>query len=189
MGIYGKQIKNNKGFSLLELVVSLAIFGILIAILSNLIIINMRVLLRNRTRTKVREETGIAMRIFKRDIRNAESVDPNQCFSTVCQITVVEQDTICDITWQLIGTTLTRSADPVGGGECLISNFQTPVNLEVSNLVFDTYVFDVDEDQKMASVKVTLRATMDGLSKNPNTPIYISKTTIASTRNFDPDKL
>lgn len=184
-----ENIKKIKGFSLLELVVSLAIFGILLAILSNLIIINMRVVLRNRARTRVREETGIALKLLKKDIRNAESLDPGTCTSSNCTLTINDGSGSCDIQWSRVVSGDDEYIQRVPtGGSCSTTNiYRTPSDIQIKDVEYTAYVFDSGEN-KMGSVIINIEATTHGISRE-GFPALVTKTVIASTRNFDPDKL
>jgi prepilin-type N-terminal cleavage/methylation domain-containing protein len=88
-----KIVNRSKGFSLLELLITLGIFAILMATVTNIIVINIRVAKQIEARTKVREETGYVLKNLKKDIRNASSINHVVVDDTEVQLKVVILDT------------------------------------------------------------------------------------------------
>lgn len=63
-----------KAFSILETIVTLAIFGILMAMLSQVILINISVSRKTFARARIREELAEVVSLIQRDVRNATLV-------------------------------------------------------------------------------------------------------------------
>jgi prepilin-type N-terminal cleavage/methylation domain-containing protein len=66
--------KTKQGFSLLEMLVSLGIISIMLVLLSNVLIISLKISARSSARGLVREEISDLLSIVRKDIRNADYV-------------------------------------------------------------------------------------------------------------------
>lgn len=69
-----KNQKTIKAFSLVETVVTLGIFGLLIGMLSQVLLLNLQVSQKISARTRIREELSIVTGLIQRDMRNADKV-------------------------------------------------------------------------------------------------------------------
>lgn len=69
-----RKVKNCKGFSLLELLITLAIFAILLVTTTTILFVNMTVARRVKARSYAREESAFMLNLLKKDVRNAEGV-------------------------------------------------------------------------------------------------------------------
>jgi prepilin-type N-terminal cleavage/methylation domain-containing protein len=78
-------VKHNKisGFSLIETLVTLAIFGILMAMLSQVLILNLQVSRKISARTTIREELTQVVGLIQRDMRNADAILIEKCGNNV----------------------------------------------------------------------------------------------------------
>jgi len=67
-------LSKERAFSLLEILITLGIFGILFVIITNIILINLIAARRVAARSYVREETAFVLNLLKKDIRNADQI-------------------------------------------------------------------------------------------------------------------
>lgn len=80
--------KLNGGYSLLEVLITLFITGILIVMLSNIMLISIRTSLKIQERSFIREEVAKIERLIKKDIRNANSLQDDCMDSTLNRCTI-----------------------------------------------------------------------------------------------------
>ncbi|MEI7578762.1 MAG: prepilin-type N-terminal cleavage/methylation domain-containing protein [bacterium] len=71
--------KKITAFSLVETLVTLAIFSILVAMLSDVLVLNIRVSRKITARTIIREELSQMVGLIQRDMRNANYIDLAKC--------------------------------------------------------------------------------------------------------------
>ncbi len=67
------------GVSLLETVITIGIFGLLMAMLMQTLLLNIQISRRITERSRVREELTALTGFIQRDMRNASVIDANQC--------------------------------------------------------------------------------------------------------------
>jgi prepilin-type N-terminal cleavage/methylation domain-containing protein len=67
-------LNKRKGFSLLELLVTLGIFSILIVTTTNIVMLNLTAARKIKSRSYAREETAFMLNLLKKDIRNANFI-------------------------------------------------------------------------------------------------------------------
>lgn len=200
--------KNSKGFTLLELVASLAIFTIIIVMISNVVIINLRIAMINQARTRTREETGYVLKQMKRDVRNAFRV---RIIDASPDILVAESDietgsaVFCWTTDEgSTGTTqiskyqaITASFDSLTACGAEGADFdlitRMPSDIEViewelgepdSNLSGNV---DVADEDSVRQIIIIIGAQVDLPIKDDQSfsgSIFIKKQTIIATRNF-----
>lgn len=77
---------NKKAFSLVEMLVTLAIFAILSVILLNSLLLNIKLSTKINIRAKVRSNINEVYTQIERDIRNADEVDINNCTGAYCRV-------------------------------------------------------------------------------------------------------
>lgn len=124
--------KLKKAYSLIEVVISLAIIAVILTILFNTILVTLRISYRNFTRSFVREEVAQATTLLSRDIRNADEIlncggitESNSC-------TVVRDNTL--IRWELCADSICRAESLDGNNFTTI--FETADTIEVSQFTF-----------------------------------------------------
>lgn len=75
--------KHKTGFSLLELLVTIVIFGILVVMLVQVLILNLRVSRMISLRSRIRSELSETSLLIRRDFRNSSRIVSDRCGSTV----------------------------------------------------------------------------------------------------------
>jgi prepilin-type N-terminal cleavage/methylation domain-containing protein len=178
------KIFNNEGFSLLELLITLAIFGILMVTTTRIITINLIVARKVKARTYAREETAFMLNVLKKDIRNAET-----------GVTVTSNSIILKVTdenripkyyrWLVSGTRIQREDYPSG-----VINYQTPSDIEFRELVFQSQTTCSTEENCL--IKITVNAWTLGMPGDPGVACSddkqcVKKEVVVSTRNFNFD--
>ena len=69
-----KNKTKRKAFSLIETLVTLAVFGILLAMLFQILMLNIKISRKISARTRVREEISELVSLMQRDLRNADYI-------------------------------------------------------------------------------------------------------------------
>lgn len=77
--IKSNKSKNKKAFSLLELLVTIVIFGILVVMLVDVLILNLRVSRMISLRSRIRSELSEISLLIRRDLRNSSNVVAGRC--------------------------------------------------------------------------------------------------------------
>lgn len=170
-----------KGYSLLEMLVTLIIVNILILMLSNILIISLRTSVEIRERSAIREELTTILNLMKSDIRNASLIH-NDCIeeegSDICTITK-NADTF---TWQLCPV-----EDHMGickmdvAGERTFE--QTSSRLSITSLTFHNISNFINPDS-VSKTTLMITITADHSQEGSNIKNIYRQATI-STRNFN----
>lgn len=74
-----KNVRKLKGVSLLETVITISIFGLLMAMLMQTLLLNIQISRRITERSRVREELSELIGLIQRDMRNASVIDADLC--------------------------------------------------------------------------------------------------------------
>ncbi len=171
--------KKLKGFSLLETLVTLAIFGIMTAMLSQAILINITITRKASVRSRIREEMSEISSLVERDIRNAQLIGTCGVAGTENKCTVTS---VASFTW-------TDNCPSLGVGiksicrKDLTGNilYQSSKILSISTLKFQVITPAGITDP----TKSTILVTIVGAAVNPNLKINNQVRQLAvSTRNF-----
>ena len=180
--------KSEGGFTLLEIVVSLAIFAILVLAIANILIINMRAGMRVKAKNYAREESSFMLNILKKDIRNAELVSYAGTVGSIPSSAVPLEVVVRDES----GTNRTYAwyyTSSGCGGDGLISReeltppgvpsiYKTPCDLEVSWDSFD-FATDISTGNSVINMRFSARA------KGMRTGDSVVKEVSVATRNFE----
>lgn len=174
--MFNKLIKNKRGYSLLEIVVSLAIIAVMMVMLTNIMVISLTVSAKTSARANTREEISNILANMKRDIRNAELI--KNC-------TGVDDGAVCEgilavsgaFSWGICaeedGTKMVCKRDRDGN-----ITESTPSHINIDKLSFDVG-FDKTLDKR--TIIVTIVASNE--SERLNVKNVIQQTSI-STRNY-----
>lgn len=169
-----KNFKNQKAFSLLEVLLTLAIFGILIVLISYIIVINFRIANMVNARTKVREETSYLLKNLKKDIRNAEDITEDNSGNLVVEVVPPGQNASVETrTWSFnsVDKKVLREADGT-------QDFLTPGDIDITS-----FTFDLQEKENNTIVILNIKARTIGMPEGQN----ITKNIAVSTRVFEKD--
>lgn len=175
----------SKGFSLLELLITLAIFGILLVIITSILLINLTVARRVKARTYAREESAFMLNILKKDIRNAESVAE---MGTNLKVAIIEEDARAhcyrwfhDKTGGEPYQIERREIDCADNSDYAYASYRTPSDIE-----FDDFSFKVIENDNNWVVIIKVVAWTTGMPGEPDKQL-LTKEVAVSTRNFNFD--
>jgi prepilin-type N-terminal cleavage/methylation domain-containing protein len=85
---------NSLGYSLIELLVVMALFGLLMLIATQSLVLTLRSTNKSESLGKVRESVEFAVSVMERNIRNAKNIDvcPNPPVGTTQMLTFKNQD-------------------------------------------------------------------------------------------------
>lgn len=182
--------KKLKAFSLVETLVTLVVFGILLAMLSQVLLLNLQVSRKIQARTRVREELAELVGLLQRDVRNADIIyigagecddtndfDMNSQNDRGCRMFVTD-----DILWV-----------DGGHGSCPANHLcklqwsnQNNVLYQSSDILsVDSVSFQAQEFLSVENTSATLIVTLNVAASNPNWEVnnQVRQITV-STRNF-----
>jgi prepilin-type N-terminal cleavage/methylation domain-containing protein len=173
-----KIMKGWKGFSLIEMMISLGIFAILIVMVTNLIILNLQVARRVKARTYVREESSFMLKIMKKDIRNSDAITNvygNQIVITIDNPTTGSKR----FRWTASDAVISRD-ELDNSGNVLKQTYRSPSDITFnsweSQNIFNVYQY---EDNKVVVVRIQARDP-NGMPEGQ----WMKKEVAVSTRNF-----
>lgn len=139
-----KQKKLKKAYSLAEVIISLAIIGVILTILFNALIIAIQVTNKSLSRSVVREEISEATTLISRDIRNADII-------LNCGDTVASQS--CDmvlngvrVSWSVCGVSVCRNEMGANGSSTL--TYQSSEILSISTFNFERGISTLTDPRK-----------------------------------------
>jgi prepilin-type N-terminal cleavage/methylation domain-containing protein len=75
--LVNNNIKSRNGYSLIEVMVSLAIIGFVLTILFNVVITALQITIKSMARSFTREEVATVMNLIEKDIKNADWIEVN----------------------------------------------------------------------------------------------------------------
>ena len=160
-----------KGFSLVEVLISLGIINILVVIFFNALLISLTVTIKNTVRSNVREELSKVASLISKDIRAADSLISSDCSSSSCTITLNSNE----IRWFKCDDQICKE-----NSKKQIMHKSDP-NIVISNLIFDHGFIDESSSLKN-NVLVTIVGGHDNESLNIKNVIRQFST---STRNYE----
>lgn len=175
----------SRGFSLLELLITLAIFGILMVIITSILLINLTVARRVKARTYAREESAFMLNILKKDIRNAESVAG---IGTNLKVAIIEEDLhahcyrwFLDVDGERYQIERREINCTDNSDMYAYASYRTPSDVE-----FSDFSFKVIENDGNSVVTIKIVAWTTGMPGEPDRQL-LTKEVAVSTRNFDFD--
>ncbi len=179
------KFQKKKGFSLLEMLVSLGIISVMLVLLSNVLVISLKVSAKSSARGLVREEISELLATVRKDIRNADFVQ--SCSGSLSSGTpTCTMFTGTSVKWTVVPKTPT-STDPSPGFAIVKQDAagniisRSPDNLRVSEFSFEEG-FSESENTKVILVTIIASHTNSGL----NVSNLIQQTSI-TTRNYGTD--
>jgi prepilin-type N-terminal cleavage/methylation domain-containing protein len=180
-----KQIKKRlesrkKAFSLLEVLVTLVIVNIILLMVSQILVISLKLSIQAHERSKAREDLTTIVNMIRRDVRNANSVkqiDPANELSINAQVQ--------NITWKLCGDEATRICRHIFNTKTNLEEvtFQSNARLNISDISFidqssDAFGGDIHHQ---LSILFTIQAEHSVESYNIKN---LYRQVLISTRNF-----
>lgn len=179
-----------KAYSILEVLITLALFGVLIAMLSNILLLNFKTSRQVAYRSKIREELSELVSLIQRDMRNADYVVLAECGNgqlinnqaTVdgCKMSHVEEFVWVNQTYQACRDSsivdINRICKIDSSGNVI---YKTSDEIQIDQINFD--ILTEGLDGKQATIIITLIAS----AANPNWEVdnQVRQITV-STRNF-----
>jgi prepilin-type N-terminal cleavage/methylation domain-containing protein len=175
-----KYHKPKKAYSLLEVIISLAIVGMAITIMFNFLILSLQVSLSSFARSFIREEISNNLALISRDIRNADKI--NNCgqndIANSCEIILDGEK----IVWSKCGQGSTQICkDKILPTGEIVNLFTSSSNFIVSSLDFvQGYLANT------SNTKINIIVTISGDHANKSLKVKnIIKQSSISTRNYE----
>ncbi|HLD03593.1 MAG TPA: prepilin-type N-terminal cleavage/methylation domain-containing protein [Candidatus Dojkabacteria bacterium] len=189
-----KLIKKIKGYSLVEVLVTLTIFAILTVMLMNTIFLNIRISRTISNRTRMRSDLNELTSLIERDIRNASNIEECQSDYLVnlipvpyCKMSIPNSalgNSIFDWSYNCFGTNQ-------GGSEyfdhsvCKRDATGKTVYFSSKILQIDSVSFEKIVDNLVETNKVTIIVTIVASARNTSWNINNQvRQIIISTRNY-----
>lgn len=184
-----KCISNSEsGFSLLELLITLAIFAILMVTTTTILVINLTIARRIKARSYAREETAFMLNVLKKDIRNADHVEEMSDGTTdSLRIGIVEGDgsTHCYRWFHRVDDEQVERKEI----DCSTSADGDTSYLTPADVVLREFDFDIIPNENNWLVKLNVKAWTVGMPGDiedaTDPPQWLYKEVAVSTRNFD----
>lgn len=171
--------KNKKGYSLLEVLVSLGIMAIVITMLFNVLIVGIQSSLRVLARSVVREEIAYVSGLIARDIRNSDRVF--NCGETSLQNSCDFFRNNIRYRWgQCTGETTRICKYDITDLSSPVEVFKSSQNVGVTRIDF-TQGFGTSESDRLRTVLLTIVASHNNSYVNVNN---VFRQSSISTRNF-----
>ncbi len=167
--------KNKKGYSLVELAVSLGIIAIAMVIFFNSLVVAMRTSLRNAVRSSMREELSIVAELISKDFRNADLVLDANCNGNTCSMR--QGNTV--VRWHLCSGRVCRRIAVGGGAENLV--FETSADLNITTFTIERGFIE-SSTPTQNNLLITIIASQSNSTFNINNLI---KQFTMSTRNYE----
>jgi prepilin-type N-terminal cleavage/methylation domain-containing protein len=186
-------LKGEDGYTLIELLITIFIVGIIMLAISSLLIQMIRISQIADVRRSIRQDLEVSLEVMRRDLRNADpalsvtSCNPNDSLSLVSATTpdtldIVLSNGLEDITYAVESPTgstvkyLTRTYDNDG----------TPVKVYLTSEETDITKFDIDCNSLLKGNKfllIEVAADSTALNQNGNIAKDIVKYTGVTIRN------
>lgn len=173
-------MKKRKAFTLMETIVTMVIYAVILFMITNIILLNARLSLQLKMRSRIRNELSQITFLIKRDIRNASFISSEEpssnCNGSSCSISY--SDTSLNWSYdsndkQIIKTKI-ESGNP------------TTEYISGEYLSIDSVTFSMISDPDSQSGRATLILTIKAQGKNPEWKITNQVVQeIISTRNYN----
>ncbi|MBN1915545.1 type II secretion system protein [Candidatus Dojkabacteria bacterium] len=171
-----KQVVDKKAYSLLEIVVSLAIIAVMLVMLTNVMIISLSVAAKTAARANVREEISNILSNIKRDIRNSQVI--NHCVGE-------NDEAVCEGVLAMSGKFSWKLCDNEDGtkGVCKYDDNGSIQERSPEYMTIDKLFFDIGFDKTLdkRTILVTIVGSYRGGALNISNVV---QQTAISTRNY-----
>ena len=176
--------KKLKGYSLLELLISLSIIAIATTVMINFLVISVKITVQTLARSFVREEISSSVLLIARDIRNSDkiiSIDCPSTGSTTCEIRLTANGQIYRWRKCADGSTFRVCKDQYNSATTAFDNiFTSSPNVNIDFMYVD-YGYSLVDNNAELNILVTLQASHARPALNISNVIRQSS---ASTRNY-----
>lgn len=175
--LYTSNKKNRGGYSLLEMLVTLLIVNVIILMVSQVLVISLKISIQSHERSFAREELTNLTNLIRRDIRNSNGI--KKCSDTTCiMIKDVEQ-----ITWRICDNpdSICKIVTDTSGNETIV--YETDPKLIITGIIFEEITSGATgtiDTQK--SILLTVKARHSYETVNIDN---LYRQVIVSTRNYD----
>lgn len=168
--------KYKKAYSLAEVIISLAIIGVILTILFNALIIAIQVTNKSLSRSVVREEISEATTLISRDVRNADII--LNCGDTAASQTCDMVLNGTRVSWSVCGASVCRNE--IGSSGSTTLTYQSSEVLSVTTFRFERGISSLTDPRKG-----NILFTVVGSHSNSRLNITnIVKQVTISTRNY-----
>lgn len=167
--------KRKKAYSLVEIIISMAVIAVVLTILFNTILITLRISYRNFSRSLIREEISEIASSINRDVRNADEL--LFCGGNQCQLLI--DGTIID--WNLCSQDTSKICrEESADGTSFTNTYESPSFVLVSQFEFASgFVGSSNEAQN--NILFTIVAAHENESLNISNVVRQQS---VSTRNY-----
>ena len=176
--IQNLKVKKQKGFTLLELLITLAIFAILMVTTTSLLFMNLTAARKIKARSYVREEGAFMLNVLKKDIRNASFVSLNNNTLTIKYTESGNPSESCYVWSQGVSDSRIYRKDCSDPNKI---SYATPSDIEFTGWILGA----LNSSTSNYVIKVSFSAWTVGMPEDAaGNKDYVKKETIISTRNF-----
>lgn len=173
------EIKTNYqgGFSLLELLISLAILGVILVTTTTIIMLNLTAARKIESRSYAREESAFLLNVLKKDIRNAESVVVDNENNTISVVLIEpSSNSTTNYLWRINNDRVERAEN---GNK---TTYITPIDVEFSDVNFEK-VEGANINNEL--VYIYMEVWVYGMPEDDTgNKLPIKKEIVVSTRNY-----
>jgi type II secretory pathway pseudopilin PulG len=166
--------RRKKAYSLVEVIVSLGVIGVVIVIFFNALVITLQISFRTIARSNVREEMSALTNQVIRDIRNADSITNCGTGGSICEL-VIDGNII---SWEICNSD--RICKTINGSERNVV-YQSSSALKITRFTFEAGYID-----NPTAIKNNILFTVIGSHRNESLKINnLIRQTAISTRNYE----
>ena len=149
-----------KAFSLIETIVTIVIYAMMLFMVTNIVLINARLSQELKMRSKIKNEMTELDSLIKRDIKNANSIDPTKCQDGACTINTGGTSVI----WAFTGTSSSSITKVVTTGVSNVVDYATSSDISVDSLTFSTIVNPAGSTINDGSITVIFTINAHGMN-------------------------
>ncbi|MEP7103471.1 MAG: prepilin-type N-terminal cleavage/methylation domain-containing protein [Candidatus Dojkabacteria bacterium] len=171
-----KSKKKLKAYSLVEIVVSLGIMGVVMTMLFSVLILSLQITFKILARSVVREEVSNVSSLISRDIRNSDTITNcgGPSSTVVCELILDGEK----YQWTKCGDRMCK--------DHVLSTGNVNVYMSSASIKFTTVSFDMGFSDPTNKSRQNILITLVGAHTNLNFNVNnVLKQTSVSTRNYE----